>query len=91
MAEPPEKSPENSRPEPRQDRDPRREPIYRAILAVLVASVIAGAGLTLTGESLFGSRALANAGLGMAVICLALYWFFRLLGRHAARKRQDRD
>lgn len=62
------------------------------ILAVLAASVIVGALVTLTGESLFGSRALANAGLGMAVLCLALYWVFRLLGRRAARRQgNERD
>lgn len=65
--------------------DPRREPIYRAILMVLVASVLAGAVITLTGESLFRSRALASAGLGLAVVCGVLYWVFRLLGRAAAR------
>ena len=65
--------------------DPRREPIYRAILMVLVASVLVGAVTTLTGETLFGSRALASAGLGMAVVCGVLYWVFRLLGRAAAR------
>ncbi|MEQ8357416.1 MAG: hypothetical protein RH942_17915 [Kiloniellaceae bacterium] len=64
--------------------DPRREPIYRAILATLVASVLVGAALTLTGESLFGSRALASAGLGLAVVCGAAYWFFRLLARRRA-------
>ncbi len=65
--------------------DPRREPIYRAILMVLVASVLVGAVITLTGETLFGSRALASAGLGMAVVCGGLYWVFRLLGRRAGR------
>mgnify|MGYP007059484725 CR=1 FL=1 len=74
--------------------DPRREPIYRAILMVLVASVLVGAVLTLTGETLFGSRALSNAGLGMALLCGVLYWIFRLLGSRAARRegrREDRD
>ena len=70
--------------------DPRQEPIYRAILAVLVASVLVGAVLTLSGEALFGSPALANAGLGMAVLCGILYWVFRLLGRRAAARSRDR-
>lgn len=74
MTEPPEKG------------DPRQEPIYRAILAVLVASVLAGALLTIAGEPLFGSRALANAGFGMAVVCGILYWVFRLIGRRAAQR-----
>ncbi|MGD1878854.1 MAG: hypothetical protein ACFB13_15310 [Kiloniellaceae bacterium] len=64
--------------------DPRREPIYRAILAVLVISVVAGAVLSLVGETVFASRALARAGLGMAVVCGVLYWVFRWLGRRAA-------
>ena len=70
--------------------DPSDEPIYRAILAVLIASVLGGGLLTLAGEPLFGSRALANAGLGLAVVCGLLYWVFRLIGRRAAR-RQGRD
>jgi hypothetical protein len=76
--------PARQAPEP--GNDPRQDPIYRAILAVLAASVVVGALITLSGEALFGSRALASAGLGMAVVCLALYWFFRLLGKRAAEK-----
>ena len=69
--------------------DPRHESIYRAILAVLVASVLAGAVLALAGEPLFASRALANAGFGMAVVCGLLYWVFRLIGRRAARRHDE--
>ena len=76
--------------EPPEAGDPRREPIYRAILIVLVVSVVVGAVITLTGETLFGSRALASAGLGMAVVCGGLYWIFRLLGRRAARRSGQR-
>lgn len=68
--------------------DPRNDPVYRAILAVLVASVLAGALLTLSGEPLFGSRALANAGFGMALVCGALYGVFRLIGRRAQRRHE---
>ena len=79
-------------PEPQERDDPRQDPIYQGILWVLVASVLAGAVLTLTGETLFDSRALATAGLGLAVICGALYWFFRLLGkRRAAKQRSKTD
>jgi len=75
-------------PEDRDSDDVRRDPIYRGILWVLVASVLVGAVLTLAGEALFGSRALASAGLGLAVVCGALYWFFRLLGRRRARQKR---
>jgi len=71
--------------------DPRQEPIYRAALAVLVASVVVGAVLTLTGEVLFGSPALARAGLGMAVICGVLYWAFRVIGKRAAQRHDGGD
>ncbi len=80
--------------EPRDD--PQNEPVYRAILAVLVASVLVGGLLTLAGEPLFGSRALTSAGFGMALVCGALYWVFRLIGRraqrqHEAQRRHERE
>lgn len=66
-----------------------REPIYYAILAVLVGSVLVGALLALAGEPLFGSRALANVGFGLALVCGLLYWVFRLLGRRAQRRHDQ--
>ena len=72
--------------DPQQPSDPRQEPIYRAILAILIASVLAGALLTLAGEPLFGSPALADAGLGLAVVCGLLYWVFRILGKRASAR-----
>lgn len=68
---------------------PTRDPIYRSILGVLVGSVLVGASLTLAGEPVFGSRALANAGFGLALVCGALYWVFRLLGRRAERRHDE--
>jgi hypothetical protein len=75
----------------RHDRDPRDDGIFRAILAVLAVSVVAGVLLSLAGEVLFASRPLANTGLGMAVIAGAAYWVFRLLGRRAAERRGGPD
>jgi hypothetical protein len=72
-------------------RAPSRDPLYRAVMAVLAASVIVGALATLAGEALLGSRALASAGLGMAVICLALYWILRLRARRLSREWEDRQ
>jgi len=77
-------------PELQKDRDPRGDPLYRAILWVLVASVVVGAGLTLAGEALFASRALATVGLGMAAVCGVLYWVLRLRARQAARREDER-
>lgn len=71
--------------------DPRDDPIYRAILTVLAASALVGGALTLAGEPLFGSKAVSNAGFGLALVCAALYWVFRLLGRRAARRQGQDD
>jgi len=55
-------------------------------MMVLVSSVMVGAVLTLTGEMLFGSRPLANVGLGMAVLAGIAYWGLRLKARAAVRR-----
>ncbi|WP_299615222.1 hypothetical protein [Pelagibius sp.] len=68
---------------------PEDDPLYRAIIAVLVGTVMLGAVLTLTGETLFGSRPLASVGLGMAVLAGIAYWGLRLKARAAARRRRD--
>ena len=60
--------------------------IYRAILTVLVITVIAGAAAVLAGEYVFHSEAMIRTGTGAVVICGALYFFFRWLGRREARR-----
>jgi predicted lipid-binding transport protein (Tim44 family) len=76
---------------PGPDGNPERDPLYRSILGVLVASVLVGAVLTLAGDTLFGSRALASVGLGMAVIAGAAYWVIRLATRKRAGGKRDAD
>ncbi|MGF1608042.1 MAG: hypothetical protein ACFCUQ_01505 [Kiloniellales bacterium] len=67
------------------------DPIYRAILFVLVLSVLAGALLALAGEAWFYDRGISRLGGWIAVVCGALYFFFRWLGRRAAlRTKNDR-
>ena len=65
--------------------------IYRAILMVLVASVLIGAAVALAGELVYQDRGIANAGAWMALICGGLYFFFRLLGRREMRRRAGRE
>lgn len=61
--------------------------IYRAILIVLVISVVAGALAMLVGERIFHSEAMESAGAGLALVSGAVYFFFRWLGRREARRR----
>lgn len=65
--------------------------IYRAILIVLVLSVVAGVLVMLTGERLFHSAAMERAGGGLALVSGAAYFFFRWLGRRAARRGDKPD
>ena len=61
--------------------------IYRAILIVLVLSVVAGVAIMLTGERMFQSLAMERAGAGLALVSGAVYFVFRWLGRREARRR----
>lgn len=74
--------------QPPKPADPRRDPIYIAILGVLVASVLVGAAVAIVGGSVYGSEAMREAGTGLAVVSGVLYFVFRLLGRRAAARRQ---
>lgn len=73
---------------------PSRRPgdgIYRAILRVMVATVVFGAILAIVGETLVQDPALGRLGLATAGIGAVIYAFFRILGARAARRRQDRS
>jgi len=67
---------------------PEDDSLYRAIMMVLVGSILLGAALTLTGEALFGSRPLATVGLGMAGLAFVAYWGLRIKARAAARRAE---
>jgi hypothetical protein len=62
--------------------------IYRAILWVMVVTVIGGAILAIAGETLAQDPALARLGTGMALLGGAIYGFFRWLGIRETRRRQ---
>ena len=63
--------------------------IYRAILIVLVISVLAGGVIALAGEMVYRDEAISRFGGWVTAICGALYVLFRWLGRREARKRED--
>ncbi len=61
--------------------------IYRAILIVLVVSVLAGVAIALVGEYLLRSDPVSRAGAWFAIVSGAIYFFFRWLGRRETRRR----
>ncbi len=66
---------------------PDSDPVYRAVLIVLVASVMAGALLAVAGEYHFDSPAMRQVGVGATVVSGAIYFLFRWLGKRARRRR----
>jgi threonine/homoserine efflux transporter RhtA len=75
----------------REDRGMRRDGIYTAILWILAADVVVGAILAVAGESLFGRTDISDFGFYMALVCGALYVFFRLLGHRLGRNEDRTD
>ena len=61
--------------------------IYRAILIVLVASLLLGAAVALAGDLLWHSPGLSQAGTWLALASGGAYLFFRILGAREVRKR----
>ena len=67
------------------------DPIYRAILFVLMASVVIGAAAAITGELVFHNPALSQAGGWITVVCGAASNFvFRWLGRRRGQAPRRR-
>lgn len=70
------------------DRPPLpEEPIWRWILAVLLASTVLATLLALAADSLWGQPLLAEVAGWSAIVTAALYLFFRWLGAREAAKR----
>ena len=68
------------------------ESIYRAILIVLVVSLLAGVAIALVGEYMLHSEPVSRAGAWLAIVSGAIYLFFRWLGRRETRHRaEERD
>lgn len=63
--------------------------IYLAILYVLVGSVIFGAAVALVGGSVYQNEAMKTTGTGIVIVCGALYFVFRWLGRREMAKRKE--
>ncbi len=64
--------------------------LFRAILLVLVVSAMVGAAIMLSGEYFLQSPEAVRLGTWVAIVCGALYFFFRLLGKREMRRRKNR-
>jgi len=81
----PDPEPPNSGP-PQPEAPETRDGIYRAVLMVMTASVVGGALLALFGDYYFHSEAMKTVGVGVVIVSGAIYFFFRFLGRQAAKR-----
>ena len=65
--------------------------IYRAILVVLVISLVIGAAMSLAGELVWHNEAISQTGGWIAVISGVIYFVFRWLGRREAKRQAERQ
>ena len=63
--------------------------IYRAILLVMVASVVIGAIVALIGEAVLHDETVSNTGAGIALVSGVVYFFFRWLERRETARRGE--
>ncbi len=65
--------------------------IYRAILWVLVLTVVAGAAVAILGATAAQDPVLVRVGGGAALVAGLIYVFFRRLGAKQDKRRGDSD
>ena len=66
-----------------------RDGIYRAILWVLVLTVVAGAIFAILGATAADDPAMVRVGAGAALVAGAIYAFFRRLGAKQSKRRGE--
>ncbi len=65
--------------------------IYRAILWVLVLTVVAGAAVAILGATAAQDPVMVRVGAGAALIAGLIYAFFRRFGAKQDKRRGDSD
>lgn len=68
-----------------------RDGIYRAILWVLVLTVVAGAVLAILGATAAQDPVMVRVGAGAALVAGVIYAFFRRLGAKQNQRRGNSD
>ena len=65
-----------------------QDAIFTNIIWIMIANVLVGAVMVIAGATLDLPPAVGRVGLGLAVICGGIYFFFRWLQRKEARRRR---
>lgn len=64
--------------------------IYRAILVIMVLTILFGAVVTLAGHYYFNDPGVSRFGFGVVMVGAVIYLFFRILGRRQAARDETR-
>lgn len=62
---------------------PSRDPMFRAIVALLIADIVFGLGLAVFGAAVLDTRPIAFLGLAMALLGIAILAFYVAIGHRA--------
>ena len=65
---------------------PTRDPMYRAVVTLLIADIVVGLGLAIFGAMVLDTQPIAIVGLGMAVLGIAILAFYIAIGAKADRR-----
>lgn len=65
---------------------PSRDPMYRAVVALLIADVVVGLGLAVFAAAVLDTRPIAFLGLAMALLGIAILAFYIAIGARADRR-----
>lgn len=65
---------------------PTRDPMYRAVVGLLIVDVVFGLGLAVFAEAVLEIRQIALLGLAMALLGIAILAFYVAVGRQSDRR-----
>jgi threonine/homoserine efflux transporter RhtA len=77
--------------EPEAGELPSRDPMYRAVVALLIGDVVVGLGLAVFAAAVLDTRPVAFLGLAMALLGIAVLAFYIAIGARADRRAKVAD
>lgn len=66
-----------------------RDAIFTGIMWIMIANILVGALLMIVTETMNLPPAVGQTGLGLALVCGGVYFFFRWFQRKEARRRSE--